>query len=118
MEELKFVLKCFLFTALLVVLMQVKVGGASIEAYSFHWLRKSTVSQYIQSVAAGGAMGAPDYNFGSGTWHNTQTSPISTAFGGALDQSPQSPGKPTAPGGKCWAPKKVLANLASMTGSM
>lgn len=56
MEELKFVLKCFLFTALLVVLMQVKVGGASIEAYSFHWLRKSTVSQYIQSVAAGGAM--------------------------------------------------------------
>ena len=56
MEELKFVLKCFLFTALLVVLMQVKVGGASIAAYSFHWLRKSTVSQYIQSVAAGGAM--------------------------------------------------------------
>lgn len=56
MEELKFVLKCFLFTALLVVLSQVKIGGASIEAYSFHWLRQSTVSQYIQSVAAGGAM--------------------------------------------------------------
>ena len=56
MEELKFVVKCLVFTMLLVVLMQVKVGGYSIEAHSFHWLRKSTVSQYIQSAAAGGAM--------------------------------------------------------------
>jgi hypothetical protein len=56
MEELKFVAKCFVFTMLLIVLMQVKVGGYSIEAHSFHWLRKSTVSQYIQSAAAGGAM--------------------------------------------------------------
>ncbi len=56
MEELKFVLKCFVFTMLLVVLMQVKVGGYSAEAHTFHWLRKSTISQYIQSAAAGGAM--------------------------------------------------------------
>ncbi len=56
MEELKFVLKCFCFTALLIVLMQVKVGGASIETHSFRWLQRSTVSQYIQSAAAGGAM--------------------------------------------------------------
>lgn len=56
MEELKFVLKCFLFTALLVVLMQIKVGGSSVENHSFRWLQKSGVSQYVQSVAAGGAM--------------------------------------------------------------
>ncbi|WP_295905156.1 hypothetical protein [uncultured Bdellovibrio sp.] len=56
MEELKFVLKCFACTALLIVLMQVKVGGASIENHSFHWLQNSTASQYIQSAAAGGAM--------------------------------------------------------------
>lgn len=56
MEELKFVLKCFVFTSLLIVLMQVKVGGSSIEDYSFNWLQRSTVSQYIQSAAAGGAM--------------------------------------------------------------
>jgi len=56
MEELKFVVKCLCFTMLLVVLMQVKVGGSSIEAHSFRWLRTSTVSQYIQSAAAGGAM--------------------------------------------------------------
>lgn len=56
MEELKFVVKCFCFTMVLIVLMQVKVGNASIETHSFHWLQRSTVSQYIQSVAAGGAM--------------------------------------------------------------
>lgn len=56
MEELKFVAKCFVFTMLLIVLLQVKVGGYSLEAHSFHWLRKSTISQYIQSAAAGGAM--------------------------------------------------------------
>lgn len=56
MEELKFILKCFVCTALLVVLMQVKVRGASIEYYTFNWLRTSTISQYIQSAAAGGAM--------------------------------------------------------------
>lgn len=56
MEELKFVTKCLAATALLVVLMQVKLGGESIESHSFRWLRSSTVSQYIQSAAAGGAM--------------------------------------------------------------
>lgn len=56
MEELKFVVKCLVFTMLLVVLMQVKVGKASVESYSHHWLRTSAVSQYIQSTAAGGAM--------------------------------------------------------------
>ena len=56
MEEFKFVLKTIFFTMILIVLMQVKVGGASIEAYSFHWLRTSPVSQWVQSAAAGGAM--------------------------------------------------------------
>lgn len=56
MEELKFVLKTFVFTCLLIVLMQVKVAGGTIESHSFHWLQRSTVSQWIQSAAAGGAM--------------------------------------------------------------
>ncbi len=56
MEELKFVFKCFLFTSLMIVLMQVKVGGSSIESYTFRWLRTSSTSQFIQSAAAGGAM--------------------------------------------------------------
>lgn len=57
MEALKFVIKCFVFTMLMIVLMQVKVGNQSIESYSYRWLQSSTVSQYIQSAAAGGAMG-------------------------------------------------------------
>lgn len=44
------------FTIFLVVLMQVKVGSSSIEAYSLRWLQTSKVSQYLQSAAAGGAM--------------------------------------------------------------
>lgn len=57
MDELKFVLKTFAFTCCLIVLMQVKVGGSSVETQAFHWLRHSSVSQWIQSAAAGGAMG-------------------------------------------------------------
>ncbi|KYG60736.1 hypothetical protein [Bdellovibrio bacteriovorus] len=56
MEELKFVAKCLCFTMLLIMLMQVKIGGASIEYHSFRWLQRSTVSEYVQSAAAGGAM--------------------------------------------------------------
>lgn len=56
MEELRFVVKCLMFTMLLVVLMQVKMGGSTIEARTFSWLRTSSVSQYIQAAAAGGAM--------------------------------------------------------------
>ncbi len=57
MEELKFVIKSLVFTMLLVIVMQVRVGQATIESHTFKWLRQSTVSQYIQSAAAGGAMG-------------------------------------------------------------
>lgn len=62
MEEFKFVLKTLAFTMLLIVLSQVKVGGSSIESHSFRWLQKSTVSQYIQSAAAGGAMALRNFS--------------------------------------------------------
>ncbi len=65
MEELRFIIKCFVFTSLLVILTQVKVGNHSIEAYTFHWLRKSPASQYIQSAAAGGAMAMRNLAFGA-----------------------------------------------------
>ena len=56
MEELKFVLKSLVFTMILVMMMQIRLGSATIESHTFRWLRHSTVSQYIQSAAAGGAM--------------------------------------------------------------
>ncbi len=56
MEALKFVLKCTLFTMLLIVFMQVKMGNRTVESYAVHWLKTSPTSQYLQSAAAGGAM--------------------------------------------------------------
>jgi hypothetical protein len=56
MDEIKFVVKTFLFSCLLIIFMQVKVGGGSIEGYSYRWLRHSPVSLWIQSAAAGGAL--------------------------------------------------------------
>jgi len=56
MSELMFVVKSFIITVVLVVAMQVKVGNSSLEAYSQSWLQKSSVSIYVQSVAAGGAL--------------------------------------------------------------
>lgn len=51
-----FVLKSFLLTVILVVAMQVKVGNSSLEQHSQWWLQNSSVSIYVQSVAAGGAL--------------------------------------------------------------
>lgn len=56
MSEIMFVVKCLVLTVVLTVFMQMKVGNASLEAYSQHWLQKSPVSIYVQSVAAGGAL--------------------------------------------------------------
>lgn len=63
MSELIFVLKSLVITAALIVAMQVKVGNHSLEAYSNWWLKKSTVSLYVQSVAAGGALALKDLFF-------------------------------------------------------
>lgn len=56
MSELLFVIKSFVFTMAIIVLMQVKVGNASIERHSQWFLQKSEASLYVQSVAAGGAL--------------------------------------------------------------
>jgi ABC-type sulfate transport system permease component len=56
MSELLFVLKSFFLTVLLVIAMQIKVGSSSLEQYTQWWLQKSSVSVYVQTVAAGGAL--------------------------------------------------------------
>jgi ABC-type sulfate transport system permease component len=56
MSELMFVVKSFIITVVLVVAMQVKVGDSSLESFSQAWLKKSSVSVYVQSVAAGGVL--------------------------------------------------------------
>lgn len=54
MSEFLFVLKSLVFTVVLVVMMQLKVAGVSVEDRAFQWMRKSPTSLYVQSVAAGG----------------------------------------------------------------
>lgn len=63
MDELKFVLKTFAFTCILIIFMQIKIGSGTLESYSYNWLRYSKVSQWLQSSAAGGALAIR--NFGA-----------------------------------------------------
>ena len=56
MSEFFFVMKSLVLAVLIVVFMQAKVGDSSLEGYSQAWLQRSSVSIYIQSVAAGGAL--------------------------------------------------------------
>lgn len=56
MSEFVFVIKSLILTALLTVLMQVKVGSTSLENQAQWFLQKSSTSVYVQSVAAGGAL--------------------------------------------------------------
>lgn len=56
MSEFFYCLKCLLFTVVIVIAMQLKIGSRSIESLSYEWMRYSNVSVYIQSVAAGGAL--------------------------------------------------------------
>jgi hypothetical protein len=56
MEAFKFVIKSMVVTSLMVMLMQVKVGGTTIEEHSYRLLKDSTVSNSLQATAAGGVM--------------------------------------------------------------
>lgn len=53
MAEVMFVVKSFLVAIVLTVLMQVKVGGASLEFHVEHWITSSSVGTYLQEVATG-----------------------------------------------------------------
>ncbi len=56
MSELFYSFKCLFFTVVLVIAMQLKIDGRTIENVSYEWMRYSKVSIYIQSVAAGGVL--------------------------------------------------------------
>lgn len=58
MSEVFFVLKTLMITAAVTMLMQVHVGGASIEERANRWLIGSETAIWIQGAAAGGALAA------------------------------------------------------------
>lgn len=53
MGSIFFVLKCLVFTVVLVILMQIRIGGTTLEEKALHWTHNSSVMQPIQQVADG-----------------------------------------------------------------
>lgn len=54
MDEVRFVIKCFLFSALLLVLTQLKTGGITIENQIQSSLVNSEVADFVNKTANGG----------------------------------------------------------------
>lgn len=54
MDEFRFVLKCFGFAALFLVITQIKAGNMTIEGHIESSLVNSKVSGFVNQVAAGG----------------------------------------------------------------
>lgn len=60
MSDFIFVVRCFIFTLLIVIMMQFKVSGISIESRVDRFLRNSEITAYLQDVSAGGIQLAQD----------------------------------------------------------
>ncbi len=93
MFELFFVIKVFLFTVVVMALMQIKVGNQSLEQHSSRWLRSSNVVGILNSVSVGASKALNDgYNYIKNTMNakmgsnehpeksNTQVASSGTAF--------------------------------------
>lgn len=55
MAEFFFVVKTFLFTLAIVVLMQIQVGESTIEERSHAWIQESAIHRTLAKVAVGAA---------------------------------------------------------------
>lgn len=80
MGEFMFVVKTFIFTLILVVIMQIKIGGFTIEEHSLDWLHESSVVRELQEVAQGAIRA-------SKTGYNAVSSLFSDASNGAREVS-------------------------------
>jgi hypothetical protein len=53
MSAMFFVLKTFVLTVVVVMLMQIKIGRGTIEEHSMHWIRNSDAVETLRYVAEG-----------------------------------------------------------------
>ncbi len=75
MDELRFVLKCFVFSAVLLVLTQIKTEGSTIEEQIHASLVNSKVSAFVNKVADGGAKAVKDgYEYSKNYYSNWKDS--------------------------------------------
>ncbi len=64
MSEMFFVIKVFIFTAVVVALMQIRIGDHNIEQRSQNWLHSSSLVQVLNSVSIGATKAVTDgYHF-------------------------------------------------------
>lgn len=70
MSEAITVLKTFIFTLLLLMMLQVRVGGSTLEAKTVNFVTRSGFALYIQSAAAGGALAVRNLVFSMKTTAN------------------------------------------------
>lgn len=60
MSELFFALKCLVFTFLIMLLLQTKISGVTLETRAEQFIKRSGISSYLQDASAGGASLAQD----------------------------------------------------------
>lgn len=60
MADFLFIVKTFLFTLALVVLMQIKVGDQTIEERSHQWIQQSAIHRTLGKVATGAVTAMKD----------------------------------------------------------
>lgn len=53
MGDFFFVAKCFVLTLFVVVLLQIKVGGRTLESHTVNWIHRSGFVHQLQDVAEG-----------------------------------------------------------------
>jgi hypothetical protein len=56
MSEIINTIKTFIATIIIIMLLQIKVGDRTIENISYNWIQKSSVTGWLQGVAAGGVI--------------------------------------------------------------
>lgn len=54
MDELKFVLKCLVFSCLIVIFSQTQISGDTLENKAFIFFKHSETAQYVRAAANGG----------------------------------------------------------------
>ncbi len=54
MDELKFVIKCFIFSCLIVLFAKTNIGGETLEIKATRFLDSSDLSLYLRQTAEGG----------------------------------------------------------------
>lgn len=87
MSEFFFVLKTVLFSALLLMLLQLRIGGSTVEQHAESWIYHSRIGNEMQAVARG-AVKAGQEGY---AWAREQTRDVSASIHDAADDKSEVP---------------------------